>query len=152
MGIAMEMVILIGIQASGKSSFYRACFFDTHVRISLDLLRTRHRQRRLMQLCLETRQAFVLDNTNVTAAERALAITPAREAGFTVTGYCFVPRLNESLARNRLRTGKALIPDKGVIGTYTRFECPRRHEGFDRLFKVALGSGDFITQEWDDEI
>src|SRR4051812_8782542 len=37
----MEAVILIGIQGSGKSTFYRERFFDTHVRVSLDLLKTR---------------------------------------------------------------------------------------------------------------
>jgi predicted kinase len=30
----MEAVILVGIQASGKSTFYAQRFFDTHVRIS----------------------------------------------------------------------------------------------------------------------
>jgi predicted kinase len=34
----METVILIGIQGSGKSTFYRERFFDTLVRINLDLL------------------------------------------------------------------------------------------------------------------
>jgi predicted kinase len=55
----MEAVVLIGIQASGKTTFYQQRFFATHVRISLDLLRTREQQR------------FVVDNTNITAAERA---------------------------------------------------------------------------------
>jgi predicted kinase len=29
----MEAVLFIGIQASGKTTFYRERFFDTHVRI-----------------------------------------------------------------------------------------------------------------------
>ncbi|MEN3294973.1 MAG: hypothetical protein V7642_4226, partial [Burkholderiales bacterium] len=40
----MEMLLFIGIQASGKSTFYKERFFDTHVRISMDLLRTRNRE------------------------------------------------------------------------------------------------------------
>jgi predicted kinase len=35
----MQAVILVGIQAAGKSPFYRERFFGSHVRISLDLLR-----------------------------------------------------------------------------------------------------------------
>ena len=41
----MEAIVFIGLQASGKSSFYKERFFSTHVRISLDLLRTRNRER-----------------------------------------------------------------------------------------------------------
>jgi len=37
----MEAVIFVGLQAAGKSTFYRERFFDTHVRINLDMLRTR---------------------------------------------------------------------------------------------------------------
>jgi len=61
----MEAVILIGIQASGKSSFYKERFFDTHVRINLDMLKTKHRQRVLLDACLAGKQPFVVDNTNV---------------------------------------------------------------------------------------
>lgn len=69
----MEAVLLVGIQAAGKSTFYRERFFTTHVRISLDLLRTRHRERSLLAWCLSHGQRFVVDNTNVTAAGRARA-------------------------------------------------------------------------------
>lgn len=66
----MEAVIFVGLQASGKSSFYTERFFSTHVRISLDLLRTRNRERRLLTACLETQQPFVIDNTNPSREER----------------------------------------------------------------------------------
>ena len=85
----MEAVIFIGIQGSGKSSFYKGRFFDTHVRINLDMLKTKHRQHLLLSACIEARQPFVVDNTNVTAAARAYFIAPAKAAGFRVTGYYF---------------------------------------------------------------
>ena len=44
----MEMIMFIGIQASGKSSLYRDRFVDTHQRLNLDVLRTRHRERLLL--------------------------------------------------------------------------------------------------------
>jgi hypothetical protein len=34
----MEAVILTGIQAAGKSTFYQERFSGTHVRINLDML------------------------------------------------------------------------------------------------------------------
>ncbi|MEQ8541828.1 MAG: hypothetical protein RIB93_30755 [Coleofasciculus sp. D1-CHI-01] len=68
----MEAVILIGIQASGKSSFCRDRFYNTHIRINLDMLKTRHREAILVQACLDAQQRFVVDNTNPTRADRAL--------------------------------------------------------------------------------
>ncbi|MBW3570703.1 MAG: ATP-binding protein, partial [Gemmatimonadetes bacterium] len=67
----MEAVILVGIQASGKSTFYQQRFFDTHVRISRDLIRTRYRELRLRVACLEKRQPFVIEKAHELADERA---------------------------------------------------------------------------------
>jgi hypothetical protein len=36
----MEVVIFAGIPASGKSTFYLQRFFETHIRINPDMLRT----------------------------------------------------------------------------------------------------------------
>jgi len=134
----MEAVILIGIQGSGKSTFCRKNFFDTHVRINLDMLRTRHREALLLRACLEGKQKFVVDNTNITAADRSRYIVPAKAAGFSVVGYYFSSRLEEALMRNRQRTGKSRIPEKGVAGMYNRLELPRKEEGFDLLYYVRI--------------
>jgi hypothetical protein len=64
----MEMILLIGGQGAGKSTFYRERFFDTHVRVNLDMLKTRHRERLLVEACLRMKQKFVMDNTNPTVA------------------------------------------------------------------------------------
>ena len=44
----MEIILFIGIQATGKSSFFRERFFRTHVRVNLDMLKTRHREKLLV--------------------------------------------------------------------------------------------------------
>ena len=36
----MEAVVLCGLQGSGKTTLYRDRFLETHVRLSMDLLRT----------------------------------------------------------------------------------------------------------------
>jgi predicted kinase len=143
----MEAVILVGIQASGKSTFYKQVFFDTHVRISRDLLRTKNREARLLQLCVETRQPFVIDNTNPLAEESARYIGPARAAGFRVTGYYFRTEPRAAIARNNLREGRARIPIPGLLGTYKKLEEPRVDEGFDELNLVTLtADGRFVVQ------
>ncbi len=127
-----------GIQASGKSTFYRERFFDTHVRISLDLLRTRHRERVLLAACLETRQPFVVDNTNPTVAERARYVAPALAAGFRVVGYFFAADPKAAFARNQRRVGRAAVPPAGLFGTQQRLQPPTLTEGFARIDRVEL--------------
>src|ERR1700732_5119448 len=79
-----EAVILVGVQGSGKTSFYRERFFDSHIRISLDMLRTRRRERLLFAACHEAKQPFVIDNTNPLPSDRSQYIAPARAIGFRV--------------------------------------------------------------------
>ncbi len=145
----MEAVIFAGIQASGKSSFYRARFFDTHLRINLDMLKTRHRERVLLRACIEARQPFVVDNTNPSIEERARYVQFARSGGFRVVGYYFRSQPKEALARNNQRTGKARIPEKGLLGTYKRLRVPGMEEGFDELYHVYIDEGgSFVVEEW----
>jgi predicted kinase len=149
----MESVILIGIQGSGKSTFCRNLFYDTHLRINLDMLKTRHREALFLKACLEGKQKFVVDNTNITVADRRRYIVPAKNAGFSVIGYYFSSRLEEALARNRQRMGKSRIPDAGIAAMYKRLELPRKDEGFDRLYNVRISeTGEFIVEEWRDEL
>lgn len=147
----MEMVLFAGVQATGKSSFYAAEFFRTHVRVSLDMLRTRRREELLVQACLVGKQAFVVDNTNVTIAERARYIAPARAAGFRVIGYFFASRIAEAMARNAGREGDARVPDRGVRGTFARLEVPSLAEGFDTLRFVRIEAGRFVVEPWREE-
>jgi predicted kinase len=139
-------VVFIGIQASGKTTFYLHNFFETHVRISMDMLRTRERERMLLAACLAARQPFVVDNTNVLASERALYIPAAKHAGFRVTGYVFETPLRAALARNAKRADKKPIPVPGVIGKHKRLEPPTLAEGFDEFFTVELTpAGEFLV-------
>lgn len=134
----MEAIIFCGIQASGKSTYFQQHFFHTHVRISMDLLRTRHREKRFMELCLQSGQRFVIDNTNPSAEERSRYILPAKQARFRVICYYFESPLAEAIRRNASRSGKARIPDKGIGGTYKRLEIPSLAEGYDAIYKVQL--------------
>ncbi len=149
----MEAVILIGIQASGKSSFFKERFFDTHVRINLDMLRTRHREKVLVEACLAAKQQFVVDNTNPTREDRARYIAPARAAGFRVVGYYFQSKVGDCKERNAGRAEDKRVPLPGLLGTHARLEIPARDEGFDDLRYVRIdASGSFVEEEWSDEI
>lgn len=129
------MLLFIGIQASGKTTFYLQHFFDTHVRVSLDLLRTRHR--------------FVIDNTNATLEERARYISQARKAKCRVVGYFFEPDPKASFERNQQRGKKHYVPPAGLFGTLKRLERPRVDEGYDALFRVRAFNGLFEVEPMD---
>jgi predicted kinase len=145
----MQAVIFIGVQASGKSAFFKDRFFDTHVRINLDMLKTRHREKLLLDACLQARQSFVVDNTNPTIENRKRYIIPAKAAGFEVLGYYFASPISDSLQRNRQRVGEKRIPDGGLWAVYRKLQLPAYQEGFDQLFYVKVDPQDqFIVEEW----
>ena len=132
----MEMVLLMGVQAAGKSTFCKQRFYDTHVRINLDMLRTRSREEILVRACFFAKQPFVVDNTNPTRADRARYIPEAKEAGFRIVGYYFSTEIEEALERNAAR--EKVIPEPGVRRTFEKLELPTLDEGFDELFSVRI--------------
>jgi predicted kinase len=145
----VEAVIFVGPQGTGKTTYYKERFFETHVRISLDLVKTRNRELLLLAACLQGGQPFVVDNTNVLAKDRARYVAPARAAGFRVAGYVFTAPRSEALRRNRARPGRQAIPVPGVLGTYKRLQPPSLSEGFDELFAVELTAEDrFLVSAW----
>ncbi|MFZ6182348.1 AAA family ATPase [Nannocystis pusilla] len=147
-----EVVIFCGIQATGKSTFFQRELFHSHVRIGLDLVRTRHREATLFDACLRCGQSVVIDNTSPTPAERARYIAPARAAGFVVVGYYFQSRVASALARNAGRPDPRRVPDRGVLGTAPRLVAPRRAEGFDALHYVSIDdAGEFVVEAWRDD-
>jgi predicted kinase len=141
----MEAVIFVGVQGSGKTSFYLERFFETHVRISLDMLRTRHREQLLLASCLQAKQSFVIDNTNPLPADRSRYIAPAHAAGFCVVAYFFETALGEAIRRNSQRAGRKKIPAPAVAGTFRKMQPPTLEEGFDEVHTVRIGAeGEFV--------
>jgi predicted kinase len=138
---AMEAVILCGVQGSGKTTLYRDRFLDTHVRVSMDLLRTRAREAAFLDVCLATRQPFVVDNTNPTAADRRRYIEPARAAGFRVIGYLVEVDTTIALGRQVDRAARQRVPAAGVAGTARRLVRPAPEEGFDELWHATGAPG-----------
>lgn len=148
----MEAVIFIGLPGSGKSSFFKKEFFQTHVRVSLDLLKTRHREQRIMEVCLATEQRFVIDNTNPTKLERSPYIESAKARRFKIIGYYFQSKVEECLRRNAERSGDDRVPDVAILSAAKKLELPSLEEGFDRLFYVRLDEGGFTVEGWRDDL
>jgi len=135
----MELIILAGLQASGKSTFFRMQFAATHVLVSKDLLHADkgRQQRQRIENALQAGRSVVVDNTNPTLGDRAELIQLGRSYGAEIACYFFELQMNQSLARNRLRTGKERVPDIAIFATMKRFVQPIYKEGFDTLFYIT---------------
>ena len=143
----MELIIFIGLQAAGKSSFYREKFVDTHIRINLDMLKTRHREKILFDACLEAKQPVVIDNTNPRIEDRKRYILPAKEKGFKIIGYYFKSILKECQLRNSQRNKS--IPLVGLFATANKLQLPSYKEDFNKLYYVSINlNRTFIVKEW----
>jgi predicted kinase len=149
-----DCVILIGLPAAGKSSFYRERFAATHDHISKDLLRNNRKpERRQAQLLVESLsggRSLVVDNTNASAAARASLIEAARAHGARVIGYYFPTDAGAALRRNRARAGRDRVPDVAIFAVRKRMQPPSPEEGFDELFEVKLveDEGRFEVVPW----
>ena len=142
-----QAVILMGIPASGKSSFCRRVLEQQgFTPISRDVLKTRHREQVLLAECLENRRSFAVDNTNTLPDERARFIAPARAAGYEVVGYFFRSRVAECVVRNEARGNT--VPRVAIAAMSNRLSLPSYAESFDRLYYVELNAGDFVVSDW----
>ncbi len=150
-----ELVILMGLQASGKSTFYRRHLAGTHVLVSKDLFRNNrrrtHRQAHLITEALSAGRSVAVDNTNATVELRKELIELARTHGATVTGYYLSGKLADCLARNAERTEKDRVPVVALFATVKALVRPSLAEGFDRLFYVTIGTdGEFLVSDWEE--
>ncbi|MEV4368202.1 AAA family ATPase [Nonomuraea sp. NPDC049637] len=152
--IDREVAILIGLQASGKSTFYRRCLATTHAHVSKDdfpnARRRQHRQLRLIREALEEDRNVAVDNTNASPEEWQPLIVAGREHGARVAAYWFPPNVKASLQRNAERTGRARVPEVGVFATLRRLRRPRAADGFDAVYAVEFdGRGGFLVRRQD---
>ena len=143
----MEAVLFIGIQGSGKTAFYAERFLKTHLRISLDLLKTGNKEWQFYRLCLETGQKLLIDNTNPTIVSRAAYIAAAKTKNFRIIGYYFNSTLTDAIERNKRRIGKELVKEVGIRATYKKFQMPALAEGFDELYEVTISDNKFCITE-----
>jgi predicted kinase len=132
-----ELVVMVGLQGSGKSSWVAAHLAGTHAVVSKDHWpHARHRearQRRVVAALLAEGASVVIDNTDPSPAERAPLVALATEAGVPARAIFLDVPLPVCQQRNEARTGRARVPDVGVFSTAARLVPPTTAEGFTHV-------------------
>ncbi|GGW14104.1 hypothetical protein GCM10018980_13880 [Streptomyces capoamus] len=144
-----DVAVLVGLQASGKTSFFTQCLSDRYEPVGKDLFPrgARNKQRRQMRLLAEhlaAGRSVAVDNTNPSPREWEPLVEAAHARGATATAYWFPPDAAGSLRRNARRAGRDRVPDVGVLATLKRLRAPTAADGFDAVYEVGFdGRGGF---------
>jgi predicted kinase len=133
----LELIIFVGLQGSGKTTWYREHFAATHVHVSKDLMpNARNREMRQQQQideALSAGRSVVVDNTNPSIASRAPLIAIGHRHSARVIAIYFEMHVPTSLTRNRARVGKERVPDVAIFRTKKQLVPPALDEGFDEV-------------------
>lgn len=142
-----QAIIFVGIQASGKSTFYNQMLAPHgYYHINLDTLHTRKQENNLLRTCLDEGRSFVVDNTNPAIADRLRYLPRAKEHGYEVIGIFFQSILRDCIARNENRQNA--IPRQAIPCTQNKLQLPSYSEGFDKLFFARITDNGFEITDW----
>lgn len=142
-----QAIIFVGIQASGKSTFYNQMLTSLgYCHINLDTLHTRNKENILLETCLEEERSFVVDNTNPEISDRSRYIPRAKEHGYEVIGIFFQSIVRDCIARNENRQNA--VPWQAIPCTQNKLQLPSYTEGFDKLFFARITDNGFEITNW----
>ena len=142
MGDPLECVVMVGLPGAGKSTLARR-LYPAHDCISKDAFppSARDKQRRqdaALRAALAAGRSVVVDNTNVTPAERAAIVTIARALGARIVCVYVAATTREAVARNEQRSGRARVPQVAIFTCAKRLRPPLVEEGFDEVRTVRV--------------
>jgi len=134
-----EMIIMVGIQASGKTTFVKRHLLPNgYVHINRDTLNTQGKCLEMTRTSLSEGKRVVIDNTNPDVGSRKKYIDLARPHGIPVR--CFVSSTIKDLAlhlnfyRERVTNGSVeKIPEVAYRSFMMKYMPPSLNEGFSQI-------------------
>lgn len=103
------------------------------------MLKTRKKEKLILDACIAAKQSFVVDNTNPTALDREKYIAPARSNYFKTKAYYLQTDINDAIQRNNQREAQKRVPESAIRGTLNKLQPPAYEEGFDEIYIVTIG-------------
>jgi predicted kinase len=169
----IELVILVGVQASGKTTFYWQRLAGRYLHVSLDNWRGKDNVRGKEQVAIAQALAeaagsggrlagVVVDNTNITVATRrryfeyAAAFAAGWGLPMRMVAYYFDSDLAGCQARNQGRpdpkeapTGTPYyVPPAAIANFYHKLQPPTHAEGFEAIYRVKIApDGEFSVEQ-----
>lgn len=155
----MELIMFVGIPASGKSSFGKMFRQQGYQLLSSDEIRaeltgdteleslqeeerTSIHSRVFSTISRKTREALskgksvVVDATNLSRKRRMSFLSQFGRFDCVKRCFLFITPVDICLERNRNRSGSARVPDSGMERMLRSFECPNYWEGWDEIVPV----------------
>lgn len=156
-----EMIVMIGIPGSGKSTFVQKYLVPHQYEIiNRDTISTKGDTFKTMTLCLNECSKYlksgisiVIDNTNPTIDARQKFISLAKKYNYNIR--CFVMDIDINLAkhnnfyRHYVSNGKINLIPEIVYNKYKKnYEEPNQEEGFQSIIKVDfLFDNSYVIEE-----
>jgi predicted kinase len=138
----LEVIVFVGLQGAGKTTFYNERFAETHALVSMDRLGNRSgkraRQARALDALLRDGRSVVVDNTNPSLEDRAPILAAAHAHRGHCVAYYFDATTAECLERNDKRMGKQRVPPVAIFATRTKLVPPSIDEGFVAVYRVII--------------
>jgi len=157
----VELIILVGIPASGKTTYFRRHLARRYAHVSLDNWRgkgnARRKEREAILEALSRAaelhasiRGVVVDNTNVTAGTRrryfelAQAFRAQTHRPVKIIACFFDVPLEDCLRRNERRPKNPpvgepyYVPPAAIHRFHVQLEPPSRAEGFDEVLRVRI--------------
>lgn len=157
----MELIMFVGIPASGKSTKstqYRNLGYEVlssdDIRsellqgVELETLSPKQRTRlhgntfetvrRRASAALKRGQSVVVDATNLSRKRRISFLECFQRFPCVKKCLLFLTPVDVCMERNRKRTGNALVPDDAMYRMLCNFECPNYWEGWDEILPVVF--------------
>ena len=130
-----DVVIMVGYQGSGKSTFAAKHFGDRYTILQGDILKTEAKMTKHLKLELGAGNSVVLDATNPSIKKRAVFIKIAKDNGARVRIVHIASTIEEALMNNAKRDKP--IPKIAFYLFRKHYEQPTIEEGVEEVITVS---------------
>ena len=137
-----NLVIMVGPQASGKSSLSRSPMYSDYEYLNNDTIKNKKKLQSLFQSAIQKGSNIIVDNTNPEKETRKYYIEIARAKGYKIYCYFFdFPKIL-SFHLNQMRTQMSHnkikpVPDIPIHTYYKKLQKPTTSEGFDDIIVIT---------------
>lgn len=150
--LELEMIIAVGVPASGKSTYFKKIFGDSdnHVIINQDTLKTKAKCLKETNKALDNKMSVIIDATNPSKKTRKEYIDIAKKYNAVIKCFHFDTPIDLAHHCNNYRaiTDEKEKISKMVYRIYSsKYEEPSLKEGFDQILNIPFNIIDEIVND-----